>query len=414
MKPQTSRPDWRKLPPVVAGIGLLVAAAALAPQTWEVLTSARSGRALWLLLNLGVACLGAALLCGHRRTWAPTLAIIVLNTVLLGGLVGELAIRAGIHFNLAGLRKPALYAGWHYDEEFWQLRHRWQRKPLPTEGEFLFDPQVGWVTVESRRLAEDGGDQAPGTVLVYGDSFTQGVPPTTDEERIPALLGKELAGEVHNYATSGYGIDQIYLRLLGTSSRYERPTLVIGLLTDDIDRALFRVRDAPKPRFVLAANDSLELTNVPLPEDPERWYSEHPPRMWSYLGAFLWQQLIQRTDPLVTELVYRRLEKQQLATALLEATVKLAREEDATLLFVLFYGEWELGFEGWRERFLKQEFARLGVPVLDTKPLFLNYAAAHGVPVSSLYFPTPNQHPRPLGNRVVARAIADQLRELPR
>lgn len=400
------------MPPLAASAGLLIAAVIMAPHTWEVLTSARNGHALWLGLNLGLVGLGGVLLLGYRRAWAADLGIVVLNTVILGGLVGELAVRTGIHFDLAGLRNPKLYAGWHYDEEFWQLHHLWLKVPLPTDGAYLVDPQVGWVSAESRRLAEDIGDRGPETILIYGDSFTEGVLPTTVDERIPALLSTELGRRAHNHSVSGYGIDQIYLRVRETSGEYDRPTLVVGLLTHDIDRAIMRVFSAPKPRFEIDENGGLSLGNVPLPDDPERWYTANPPRIRSFLGALLRHQLLEQTDRDAGELIYRREEKKRLATAFLEAIAALARKQDATLVFILYYTEYELGIEGWRERFLKQEFDRLGVPLVDTKPLFLNYVADHGVPMSALYLEPPNQHPGPLGNEIAARAIADRLRNL--
>ncbi|NIS37368.1 MAG: hypothetical protein GWO04_48805 [Actinobacteria bacterium] len=100
MSRSTVSRDWKSVPPVVAGVGLLVAAAALAPHTRMVVTEASRGQALWLVLNSLLLGLGAALLLGRRRPWGARLSLVVLSVGIGGGLLGELMFRVGIGLDI--------------------------------------------------------------------------------------------------------------------------------------------------------------------------------------------------------------------------------------------------------------------------------------------------------------------------
>ncbi|MEM9596132.1 MAG: SGNH/GDSL hydrolase family protein [Acidobacteriota bacterium] len=367
--------------------------------------------AIWGM-DLVLVTAGLAIYFGRRSGLGVNLLLALGSLALLAPLCGELALRAGIAMGLEPLRDPWLYAGWCDDEVFWKLRYHWREPGSDIwDTGLVFDEHLGWT------MGDDAGNDAitpcdgcPSPLLVYGDSFAYGVPPTVPEDRLPQRLGALLPERpLVNYAASGYGFDQIYLRLSRTLDRHDASAVVVGIMTLDLDRSLFAVRDAPKPYYKLDG-DQLELRGVPLPADTDAWHRDHPPRIWSYLGALLGRRItVAKGGPIETEIPYRRAEKQRLNGAILEALVGEVREAGRPLLVVLFVPPWQFPYEGWREVWLKDELERLDVPYLDTKALLLDQAGRDGVDVTSFFHPDPNSHPNAEGYRRIAEALADRL-----
>ncbi len=361
-------------------------------------------RAVELLL----IALGCSVIILRRREIAVNLVLAVVSCLVFGFLGGELLLRSAISLGVEQVRDPRLYAGWCDDTDQWKLRYRWveqSREALARSG-FVFDPKFGWV-------ADDTPIKDGHAVLFYGDSFAYGVAPTRPEMRISAQLESLLGGPpVINFAVSGYGFDQIYLRFRETYQAYDRPVIVLGLMTLNLDRSILTVRDAPKPYFTLDPDHQLRLEGVPLPggtaEDTAGWHEQHPPEIRSYLWAWLRRRLQLAMGPgAETEIPYRQAEKKRLNSKILEAAVREAAEQDLPLVVVLFYPHWELQIDGWRERYLKRELERMGVPYLDTKALLLS--AMEGRSLEDFYYPAPNNHPNEVGNRLIAEALAKML-----
>lgn len=337
-----------------------------------------------------------------RRETAVRLALLVAS-LLVALLLGELAIRIGIAAGWERLRDPRLYAGWCDDEDQWKLRYRWRketRDALAVTG-FSHHPLFGWVGPE-----RDVDEPLVAPVLLYGDSYMSGVPPRPPEARIPSLVDRLLPSrEVINFAAPGYGLDQVYLRFRESYRQYQSPVIVLGIMTLDLDRSLFAVRDAPKPYFELRDGE-LTLRGTPVPADQAAWHREHPPQLSSYLAAFLLRKLRTLGHVYETEIPYRQPEKKALTRALLEAFADDVHRHHLPHLVVLFYPSWELGIDGWRREFLLQELERLHLHTLDTRPLFLAHGGA-----DRLYAPAPNNHPNRRANRLVAERIAAFARD---
>jgi hypothetical protein len=156
-------------------------------------------------------------------------------------------------------------------------------------------------------------------VLLYGDSFTQGVPPVLPRDRLPAVLDRLLPGqEVVDFAVSGYGLDQIYLRFRETHRDFDRARVLVAFMVLDLDRVLFSVRDAPKPYFILENGELvLRALPVPRPAEVEAWHRAHPPVVGSFLWALV-ERLVARARPVdETEVLDRREEKMALGAAIL-------------------------------------------------------------------------------------------------
>ncbi len=356
-----------------------------------------------------------------KRFRLPEIGLLLASLGLTFALAEGL-LRLGIRLDLGRLRDPSLYTHPFCDDDYHKLRWLWTPDDGTRAGDHVQHPRLGWVPdplSDTRQLLPGGVADAVGAetnIALFGDSFMAGVFPASTAERIAPLLAAQLPqASVVDGSVSGYGVDQIYLRfadLVSEGSGGAADIAVFGILLDDLDRVIEQYRDGPKPYFVLEG-ESFELRGVPIEQTSESWIADHPLRFRSFLMALArrWFQdrrewrTHQRT---VFEDECRRDEKEELNRRILDRLVSLAGELDIRPIFVIFYGERALTAESWREPFLKATLDELGVEVLDTRNLMAT-AAARGVPSSQLYFPPPNGHPSPEGNRLIADALVDLI-----
>ncbi|MBN1268323.1 MAG: hypothetical protein JXB04_01950 [Kiritimatiellae bacterium] len=163
-------------------------------------------------------------------------------------------------------------------------------RPLPEEayGEYLAarHPVLGWSPGEGPRTA---GDERPGALSVYGDSFTwcSGV---GDSAAWPAVLSDLIGRRVDNYGVGGYGTDQACLRFLLNAGDAAGVVMLVHT-SENILRNVNQLQDLLypgegvgfKPRFATASDGSLML--VPLPAFPFEDYVRavrHPERQLAH------------------------------------------------------------------------------------------------------------------------------------
>ncbi len=318
----------------------------------------------------------------------------------------ECIVRLGLWAGIDRLRDPGLYAADLQGDDYWRLHYRWRATtPIPDRAGFEHDPELGWIADRTFRRHPN---KTP--ILIFGDSFAQGVPPTGFRERLPRALDLMLPEhQVIDFAVSGYGVDQIFLRLRREHRAFERPRILFCIMTQDVDRVVQKVRGAPKPYFEIEGG-SLALRGVPVPKAVSAWHAANPPTIRSYAWALVSRRwhLARSTDG--AERDQRRDQKAQLTRLILEATVREAEQHDLQLSVVLLYPSWDLTATGWREVFLKQTLASLGASVIDTKPIMWAAAAVHPDGLDGLYFPAPNHHPNVEGNRVLASHLATVIK----
>ena len=100
--------------------------------------------------------------------------------------------------------------------------------------------------------------------VFYGDSFCFGEG-VDDDETIPAFFEKKSNIQSVNLGVHGYGIDQQYLYLKETLSKY-KPALTCFIICDNNFRRNFMdFRDYAKPKFIIK-NNKIVLTNIPVPK----------------------------------------------------------------------------------------------------------------------------------------------------
>lgn len=102
-------------------------------------------------------------------------------------------------------------------------------------------------------------------IAVLGDSFTFG-DEVNDDQSLPYYLGRFFdSAEVLNFGVSGYGLDQMVLRLEEEVFSYH-PThvLLVIAIPPDLARALISEYNHPKPAFSIK-NGTLTVSNSPVP-----------------------------------------------------------------------------------------------------------------------------------------------------
>ena len=334
----------------------------------------------------------------RARALAGVLLVGALTLVMV-----EVAVRTAIRFDLGKFRDPAHYAHPFCNDDYHRLRILWSNRGQ-SPSEFEPDPLLGWTRKARLAAGSDSTSAAPRLAL-FGDSFMAGVPPTTETERIPALMASALPSwNVIDRSAPGYGPDQMYLSLVDLMQDDARKpdVCIVGLLLDDMDRVIERFRDAPKPHFELD-EAGLLLRGIPVPTTEQALKNE-PPRIPSYVLALLrtkWTVYGDHGAP--WESRCRASEKILLCRTLLEHMVRTCELNGASITFVIFYAEPELVARTWREQQLWAMLTSLGRPIIDTR------ASLIGRESSELYFPPPNGHPNEAANHLVARQILEEL-----
>lgn len=319
-------------------------------------------------------------------------------------------------FGVPRLRQAWHYADGNFDDDFWKLAFLF-RAGQSAQRVGHIDPELGWAPESSPDnplgLISDTPyrlENIQRPILFYGDSFVAGATPVHD--RIPQVLDRMLPDRsVLNYGVGGYGIDQIYLRFSRTAGEFEKPLVLIGILTRDLDRSILAIRTGQKPYFDIEA-DTLVIRNTPILSTTSEYIDKNPPHIDSYFLRFV----LFRLRPLLPKTWFDRLlgydqkhlKKLQVNRRLLAAFKDESEASGLQLYTVIFFSRHELEEQGEREQFLKSTLKELEIPHFDTKDLLLDYMARTGSSQQDLYYEE-NGHPNEKGNKVIAEGIFDWL-----
>ncbi len=163
-----------------------------------------------------------------RSKWILNCILALFTIIFISALAGELFIRTAIFMNVKKVKVPLLYAD-RSEGTYFKLFLKWGRKHNVSEGritEYMTDSKLGWIpeitsenplgicTTASYKVQYDQK-----SILFYGDSFAYGE--TKESGKIPQQLDVLLPNiPVYNFGVEAYGVDQIYLRMKETSSRF--------------------------------------------------------------------------------------------------------------------------------------------------------------------------------------------------
>ncbi len=332
-------------------------------------------------------------------------------------LVLELALRAVLFGGgeaFASLRRAGRYANPDSEDDYWKLEHALgARFPPPDEPH----PVLGWVGRFSRdtyRHDDEALLAGRRPVLLYGDSFASCTPEVRCFEDLLDSDADFAAGHcLLNYGVGGYGVDQILLLVQRTLDLYERPFVVLSLMTLDLDRSVLAVRTGQKPRFSLVEGE-LVLESPPIEPRAADFFDAHPPEIRSYVyRGLLYSRLVpRRVTAWLTGERARIAEKQALNEALIQALLREVRSRGLDHAFVVFHPHVEGistldGAPDWRDPYLRELLARAGAPVIWSKDLLPR--SPDGALDPGLYIDPAEMHPTTLFNTLVAQAIGEAV-----
>jgi len=334
--------------------------------------------------------------------------MLTLASLLVGFFMAELALRTLLFNDFAlssSLRDPRYFAD-NSSDDYWKLRHRWgHRSPWRTH------PLLGWLSNSidpddfSHKEAGNVGARRP--VLLYGDSFAQGVRGAQPFQHF--LNRDEAFGETHyllNYGVGGYGLDQIYLLFKNSVDLYDDPVVVFSLLVGDINRSMLSVRGGQKPYFELV-NGRLELRGIPIDPDSDGYFARHPPQIQSYF----WNLFLYRTDnpgPIRSYLRKKEAKKKQkmdLNGAILSAVYKELTDRHLDFTILVFRDSTFRWNATWQDAWVKDQLEEMEVDYIWAPDILHREAAER--PTAELFLP--DGHPNSVSNQIIAREIKHRV-----
>ena len=275
------------------------------------------------------------------------------------------------------------------------------------------------VTVTADGTRSNGNDSRPQgpPILAVGDSFTFG-DEVDDHETWPAHLERLTGRRVNNAGVFGYGFDQMVLRAEQLLERLDPAPelLIVSLITDDVKRCEFSYRYAWKPYFEID-HGALTLRNVPVPTPDAQLPFEPPWQRWARM-SLLGGRVMTRLHPdgwLLPQSV--RVHEQGIEVSELLVDRLRDRFPDLAMLFVL---QWDPNRADQAALPALARAKRRGIPTLRMKPILRSVIGFDDDRIGELFFVqggpggVKTRHMHDAGNRVVAKLIAERLREIGR
>ncbi|MEO6710085.1 MAG: SGNH/GDSL hydrolase family protein [Planctomycetota bacterium] len=360
------------------------------------------------------------------------IALLVLTAGIVCALIaGEILLRIAIFhpspmLGRLGWRlgQPRMYTNCDNDDDYWKLSCKLQGEAA-LDGTPNPDLITGWTGTDIEPGSYEHIDEASlrgrRPVLLYGDSFAQGV--TQVKDSFQALFERsELADRyaMLNYGVGGYGLDQIYLLLENSIDRFKDrdPIVIVAILVEsDLERSVLEFRSWPKPRLDVVG-DRL-VARGPVQTDIRKYLAENPISIRSYL----WQLFLHsRLDFLASQRAAWRkdpeikAEKQVLDRGILLEIERSLSSRKLQHFFLVFHVESCAvkpdGLYEWQEALIHDVCVQSSIPLVDTRP-FLSFAAdAVQKNCEQFYIkagPVQSHH-NAIGNLICFEAMAQGLR----
>jgi hypothetical protein len=299
-----------------------------------------------------------------------------------------------------------------YDE-----RLGWRPKPNLR----LSGPINGVVKTEStdaygdRSNADAGAGLPTGGILSSGDSFTYGAD-VGDDEAWPAYLHDMIGTPVTNASSKGWGTDQIVMRAEDMLDLVRPRTLIVAVYPPDIQRSELEIDfGAYKPYYTLD-DGNLVLHGVPVPHLAASVHDlgwERGVLGYSYVAFWIARRLGRWSTFNHTKQATAPGTGEKVTCLLLQRLKERLRADRIRPLLAMVYGNFDFPRGQPAPALRVIGCAReLGYETVDTWAAFAKIFAADKARFDSLYvFPDRWSHMSGAGNKLVAEAIARQLRE---
>jgi hypothetical protein len=248
---------------------------------------------------------------------------------------------------------------------------------------------------------------------LYGDSFSACVDEVECfEDILNADTSFAKANYLLNYGIGGYGVCQSSLLCRKTAPHYQRPLVVFGMLTSDVERTILPVRNGQKPYYALE-DSQLVLKGLPIDSVPSHYFETHPVGTTSYLlRRFLKSDL--NFLPYRFTTWYDEKEKsianiQAVNAALIAHLAQELRSQSLDFVFLIFHYEDDMmsphSEDNWHDQFLRKTLADNAIPYIWSKDIIRAHRIAHPQNHHEDYIIPGNGHPTTLYNQLIAAEI---------
>ena len=357
------------------------------------------------------------------------LKILLINIAVLLVLFSTIEVSVRIFYAVNSKTPP--HPDLSVEREWNWIKARTQDGKVSFDSRFEYDATVGWknaanintvpkdqgrVRTNSQGMRNDADfalEPVPGRprLMIVGDSYSFGFGVSNEETYAYELARLMPDWDVMNLAVSATGTDQHYLTYEHQGEKFKPNVVLLGFYLLDYNRNTYSFRDYAKPMYVPQTDNSLLLTNVPVPkpEDLIEQYRSGQKNIggwhYSYVFAVMNKMLSDRVkrDRAPGSLGRRTL------TGIMENFSNRVKANGATPVWVVFpiVDILENDVSKYQEisDFSKSEARRLGMRVLDLEPVYRDYVEKHPN-AKSLWRPVEiGGHLSADGNKVSAHAI---------
>ncbi len=340
--------------------------------------------------------------------------ILMLATVAVVFILLEVIYRALLFSEvefMKHLRNPSLYADSDSSDEFWKLRFSLGGQPRE-----LNDPLVGQLSpeIESGSYRHVHADQLGSrrAVLLFGDSFADCA--TSSQECFEGILADMPAFSqkylLLNYGVGGFGLDQIYLLYQKVIDLYEDPIIIFSFLDGDMDRCVLSMREGQKPFFQLEQGQ-LQLKGLPIEFDQERWFTNHPPRITSYLFRLILHNVAGGLVDANSPLNLKTKQKKKITEAILVKVAEDLKARGYKHIFLVFEGLHRVWRQplNWRITFLDELFAKSNISHIWARKAHEDAIGKGAYEYRDFIVTEKDQHPNRKSNELISRRILNWI-----
>jgi hypothetical protein len=336
-----------------------------------------------------------------------TILVVCVATFVAVEVIFRLLLFSEVGF-MHRFRSPDLYGVWDSDDDYWKLYYLFGGRFKPPAHPH---PRLGWIGTFSPETylhndAHKLGNKIP--ILLYGDSFAECSTIENKQDCFQGIVNNDAHLSQRffllNYGVGGYGVDQMYLLLRESLPHYQNPFVIVGIMTQDLDRSALAVRIGQKP-FFSVEDGTIVLKGVPVLQHPAVFFSENPPRIVSYL-ARMWAKhdgRFYRVRQLILGTEHQVQKKKAVNEKIILALVAELKRRNIPHLFLIFYPDWVYNDPAdWREIFLRNLFEEHHIPYLSTKEIIWEDARKSGRHPMEYHF---DSHPTAGAYRLLAGAL---------
>jgi hypothetical protein len=349
-----------------------------------------------------------------RKRWRQNLILLAIS-LCVALLIGEWALRRVLFHSgddFKHLKNPGNYYN-EWDADYWKLIYRWDTTNPPPKHPH---PYLGWTrsidpeTYTHRDLVHVGRRRP---VLLYGDSFSMCIDSVQCfEDFLNADTAFNKANYFLNYGVGGYGVCQASLLCRKTVTHFQKPLVVFGLLTSDMDRTVLPVRTGLKPYYDIE-DGRLTLKGLPITGDNAQYFEDHPIATTS----LLLRRYLSSKFNILPEAFKSWYENKDRSIAhilavngmLIKALAAELRAMEIDFVFLVFHYEDNMllpeSDNAWRDAFLKKTLTENKIPFIWSKDLIRAHQKAHPQYPFGAYIIPGEGHPTSMCNGLIADEI---------